>query len=65
MFAESLRNCAYTLVPEVHLYLQRFEIIRDTCLAFPAHPLASPLFEPPELFVDIHRDNCYFWALAV
>lgn len=41
-------------MPQSHLNLQRFEIVRNTGLGLTTHPLACPLLESIKLFVDIH-----------
>lgn len=37
-----------------HLDLQRLEVVRDIGLGLATHPLARPLLEAIELFVDVH-----------
>lgn len=43
-----------TFMPQVHLYLQRFEVLRRVRLCLSAHLLARPLLEAAELLVDVH-----------
>jgi hypothetical protein len=43
-----------TLIPQTHLYFQRFEVVRDICLDFATHSLPCPLLEAVQLLVDIH-----------
>lgn len=51
--------CA-TFLSKAHLYLQRFEVVRDACLDLPTHSFSRPLLESAELFVDIHIDGCCY-----
>lgn len=43
-----------TFMPQVHLYLQRFEVLGRIRLCLSAHLLARPLLEAAELLVDVH-----------
>jgi hypothetical protein len=44
----------HTLLPQVHLHLQRLEVVRDIRLDLLAHALVGPLLEAIELLVHIH-----------
>jgi hypothetical protein len=43
-----------TFMPQAHLNLQRFEVIRDICLDFATHSFSCPLLEAVQLLVDVH-----------
>ena len=43
-----------TLVPELHLGFERFELVGLTAPHFFAHPLAGPLLHAVEPLVDVH-----------
>lgn len=43
-----------TFMPQIHLDLQRFEVLRRVRLCLSAHLLARPLLEAAEFLVDIH-----------
>lgn len=43
-----------TLMAEVHLGLERLEVVRDARLDLAAHLLPRPLLEAIELLVDEH-----------
>ena len=46
-----------TFLSQAHLYLQRFEVVRDACLDLPTHSFSCPLLEPAELLIDVHIDE--------
>lgn len=48
----------HTLVPQVHLQFQGFELVGDARLRLTAHLLAGPLLEAVELLVDVHDCDC-------
>lgn len=41
-------------MPQIHLYLQRFEVLGRVRLCFSTHLLACPLLEATEFLVDVH-----------
>jgi hypothetical protein len=41
-------------MPQAHLHLQCFEIVRDICFDFATHSFPCPLLEAVQLLVDIH-----------
>ena len=43
-----------TFLPEAHLDLEGFEIVRYIGLDFASHALSCPLFKTIEFLVDIH-----------
>jgi len=47
-----------TLISQLHLHLQRLELIGDVRLGLRAHLLAGPLLDPVEFLVDIHLCGC-------
>ena len=49
-----------TFLSQAHLYLQRFEVVRDACLDLPTHSFSRPLLEPTELLIDVHIDGCCY-----
>lgn len=49
-----MNSYGHTILPQRHLLLERFELLRGVRQLLASHALLSPLLHAVELFIDIH-----------